>query len=119
MRWLRPLVILTMTAGAATALLVAHVVAGRTPSETVQQLILLGLALAIVLWMTLDARLRHRTPCYDFGFLAAIFFPVSVVWYVFWSRGWKGLLTLVGLIGLWVVPWLSAMGVWIFRYGLP
>ena len=119
MRWLRPLGIPIVTAAASAAFLVALVAAGRPPTETVQQLIALGLALAFVLWMMADARVSRRTPCYDFGFLVAVFFPVSLVWYVLWTRGWKGLLILVGLIGLWFVPWLTAMAAWILRYGFP
>lgn len=117
MRGLRPLVVPILTAAASAGFLVAYVATGRTPSDTVQRLIATGLALALILWITVDARVRHRTPCYDFGFLMAIFFPVSLVWYVLWSRGWKGLLTLVGLIGLWFVPWVTAMAAWIFRHG--
>jgi len=119
MRWARSLVIPLLTAAASAGLLVAYVATGRTPSDRVQGLIPTGLGLALVLWMMMDARARHRTPCYDFGFLVAVFFPVSLVWYVLWTRGWKGLLTLVGLIGLWFVPWLTAMAAWILRYGFP
>jgi hypothetical protein len=118
MKWLGSLGIPIMTAAASAAFLVAHVAVGRSPSDTTQQLVSTGLALAIVLWMIADARMRRRTPCYDFGFLVAVYFPVSLVWYVFWSRGWKGLLILAAFVGLWLVPWFSALGVWVLRYGL-
>lgn len=117
MRWPRPLLIPIATAAASAGFLVAYVAVGRTPTDTVQRLIAIGLALSLVLWISVDARSRHRTPCYDFGFLVAVYFPASLVWYVLWTRGWKGWLTLVGLIGLWLVPWLSATAAWIVRYG--
>ena len=118
MRWLGPLGIPIATAALSAAFQVAHVAAGRPPSESTQQLVVIGLALAIVLWIMADARRRRQTPCYDFGFLVAVYFPVSLIWYVFWSRGWRGFLTLVGLVGLWFVPWFTAMAAWVLRYGL-
>lgn len=113
-----PLGILALTAAASAAVLIAHVAAGRSPSVAIERLISLGLALATVFWVMVDARARHRTPCYDFGFLVAVFFPASLVWYAVWSRGWKGLLTLFSLAALWFVPWLSATAFWMLRYGL-
>ncbi|ODU01120.1 MAG: hypothetical protein ABS79_02220 [Planctomycetes bacterium SCN 63-9] len=68
-----------------------------------------GLILALVLWMDLDARRRRIVPCHDFGFLTMVVFPASLVWYVFWSRGWRGVFLLAGLLGLWAVPFLSAV----------
>jgi hypothetical protein len=45
----------------------------------------------VVAGIEADARRRHRTPCFDFGWLVAMFWPVSLVWYCFRSRGWRGM----------------------------
>ena len=68
----------------------------------------------IVLWMDLDAR-RHRwLPCFEFSFLAAVTYPVSLLWYCLWSRSWRGLLILFGLVGLvYILPWMTAVVLWI------
>ena len=58
------------------------------------------------------------TPCFDFGFLVAVFFPISLVWYAFWSRGVRGVLLLGAMLGLMLIPWLSAIVVLLLRYGL-
>src|SRR5262245_43611103 len=114
-----PLSLLVVTVAASSALLSAYVAVGRVPTDAPQSLISTGVALALVFWIMADARMRRRTPCYDFGFLVAVFFPASLFWYVLWSRGRRGLLTLVALVGLWFVPWLSAMVAWVLRYGPP
>jgi hypothetical protein len=101
---------------AVTALLIIHATVGPPPSETVQFLTSFGLVLAFILWVTADARSRRRTPCYDFGFLVVVFFPASLVWYVLWSRGWRGLLTLAALVGLMLLPYVSATVAWIVTH---
>jgi hypothetical protein len=115
MRALGPFGMLAATVAAASAFLVAYVAAGRYPSATALRLASLGVDLGLILWIAADARLRRRTPCYDFGFLVAVFFPFSLVWYVVWSRGLKGLLTLAGLFGLAFLPWVFAGLAWAFR----
>ena len=96
----------------------AYVALGTSDPEIAARLTSIGLSLAFVIWMMADARIRRRTPCYEFGFLVAVYFPLSLVWYVFWSRGWRALFVLTGLFALMMLPQLSAVMAWIFRYGL-
>jgi hypothetical protein len=116
---LGPLGILVATVAACSAFLVAYVAIGTAPSQTAEQLTSFGLSLAFILWVVADARKGRRTPCYDFGFLVAALFPVSLVWYVVWSRGRRGWLVLGGLFGLMLLPWASAFVAWVVRNGLP
>jgi hypothetical protein len=95
----------------------AYVVAGVSPSDLAITLSTCGLGLAFVLWVLADARQRQRVPCYDFGLLIIAYFPVSLLWYVFSSRGWRGMLTLAALLGLMLVPSLAATLVWLLKYG--
>jgi hypothetical protein len=117
MRPLAPMAVLVAAVAASSVFFIAHVAAGPPPSETVQALTSLALVLSFVLWVMADARSRRRIPCYDFGFLVAVFFPASLVWYVLWSRGWRGLLTLAALIGLMLLPSVCGTVAWIIRHG--
>jgi hypothetical protein len=69
----------------------------------------IGWAWMLVCWMDSDARRLRRLPCFDFGLLVGIYLPLSVVWYCLWSRGWRGLLLLLLLFGLWLTPFIIAM----------
>jgi hypothetical protein len=91
-----------------TALLCAYVIAGVAPSLLAQALLSFAWALFLILWADADARRRRKVPCYDFGFIAGLTYPVSLGWYCLWSRGWRGLLLLLALIALACVPWLIA-----------
>jgi hypothetical protein len=92
---------------------------GTTPSDNVSQLSSSAVVLACVLWIMADAHLRRQTPCYDFGFLVAVYFPISLVWYVFWSRGMRGIVLLSGLIALMLIPWMAGIAGWLLRSAVP
>jgi hypothetical protein len=96
----------------------ASVSLGTSDPEIAARLTSFGLTLAFVIWIMADARVRRRTPCYEFGFLVAVYFPLSLAWYVVWSRGWRALFMLTGLVALMFLPWLLAVMAWILRYGL-
>ena len=93
--------------------------AGAAPPDAVARLTPIAFALACVFWIMADAQKRRQTPCYDFGFLVAIFFPISLVWYVFWSRGARGILVLAAFVGLMLLPPMAALAAWLLRFGLP
>lgn len=116
-RSIKPMAILVAAVAASSALLIAEVALGPPPSELVVDLTSMALGLATMLWVVADARTRRQTPCYDFGFLVAVFYPASLVWYVLWTRGWRGLITLAALIGLMILPWFSASITWIITHG--
>jgi hypothetical protein len=65
-----------------------------------------------------DARLRKRTPCFDFGFLIWVTAIISVPWYFWSSRGFfKGMLILLMLAILLALPQIVFQIVWTARYG--
>jgi hypothetical protein len=117
MKWLGPMGVLLVAIGMFSAFQVAFVIVETTRAEAVSELTSFGLALTFVLWILLDAQRRRQIPCYDFGFLVAVFFPLSLGWYVFWSRGWRGIFLLVALLGLILVPQVSASVAWTLRHG--
>jgi len=91
-----------------------YVVAGVVPSDRMLALIALSFGFFVVLWVIRDARERGCTPCFDFGFLVFAGFPVSVVWYLVWTRGWRGFITVGIFLGLYLIPWLCALVLWMF-----
>lgn len=88
-------------------------VGSRTgPPPRFEEIASFGWALMLVLWMDADARRRRILPCYDFGFLAGVFFPVSLVWYCIWSRGWRGAFLFIGLLTLFIAPYTITGLIW-------
>jgi len=73
--------------------------------------------LALVHTLVEDARQR-AVPCFDFGFFLILFFPLSVLWYCWWSRRWRGLLLVLVICGLWVFPWLTVLCAWLLLTAL-
>ena len=118
MKRLGPFGILFATVIILAALQVDYAAFGKPPSETVLRLSSFSMAFALILWVMADAQMRRQTPCYDFGLLVTVYFPISLVWYVFWSRGWRGFLMLGALLGLMLLPWLAAVVTWALRTGL-
>lgn len=110
-----PLAPLVLLALATTAALCTLAWTSSAPSAAADMLLSYGWALMLLLWMDADARHRRRLPCYDFGMLAGFFFPLSLLWYCFWSRGWRGLFVLLLVLALWLLPYLVAVAFWALR----
>lgn len=70
------------------------------------------LPLAIMTWVVWDAQSRRCTPCYDFGFLVYLGWVVAIPGYLVWTRGWRGLLVLIGFVVLLQLPWIVPVLVW-------
>jgi hypothetical protein len=98
---LAPLVALSAVTAVALCLAAGTGVATSAGSDLVLGY---GWALMLLLWMDADARRLRRVPCFDFGFLAALFFPLSVAWYCWWSRRWRGVFVVLLLLALWLAP---------------
>jgi hypothetical protein len=117
MSWLGRFGVLLLPVVAVSILQMVYIAVGATPSGLASLLFQFSLVWAFILWVDADARHRHIVPCHDFGFLVAVFFPVSLVWYVFWSRGRRGILALGGLIGVLLIPWLTAVAAYLLIHG--
>jgi hypothetical protein len=118
-RWFlaNPMAHLLTFAVVLTGGLCVYLFAGLSASASFQTLAGVGWAVMLVLWVVADARRRRAVPCYDFGLLVGVTFPVSVAWYCVWSRGWRGFLWAGGLILLWLAPYVVAGIVWGMLYG--
>ena len=100
-----------------TATTSMYVILGERPPEAVEAILRVAPAFFLVYWVVVDARRLRRVPCYEFGFLVGVFLPVSLPWYLIWSRGLRGLLLLGFFLLLINLPDLVAMIVWQLKYG--
>jgi hypothetical protein len=112
----RPLGPLLLFSIALTALLTTYVAAGLAPSPSFEVVASLSWSLLLALWIVADARRHTGIPCFDFGFYCYVFLPFVFPWYCFWSRGWRGALTLMTIACLWAVPFIIASIVWRVLY---
>ena len=113
LRSLREFSPLLLFAGVASAGRSLYVATGTTPARSFELLISLGFTWAVIAWIMGDIRRRRLAPCHEFGFLVAVTLPVSLIWYLFWTRGWKGAGVLVTMMGVAFLPSLVATGIWI------
>jgi hypothetical protein len=77
---------------------------GQEISDNLSLIFSFGWGLLCVVWVMMDARRAHRTPCFDFPLLLTLFYPASIAWYCLWSRGWRGWGMLGLLTLLWIIP---------------
>jgi hypothetical protein len=102
---------------AMAALMGAYFAAGLAPSIEFERVASFSWAILLVLWVVADARRRTATPCFDFGLFCYGTLPFVVPWYCFWSRGWRGVITLAAVIGICLMPYIVANAVWLAVYG--
>jgi hypothetical protein len=108
-----PLIVLT----ALLALInVAAIARGSLPAES--RVADTSLALFLLFWVMTDARKRRRAPCHEFGFLVMMYMPASLVWYLLWSRGWRGILPLSFIYALLITPWIASLIAYVAVYGV-
>lgn len=84
-----------------------HAVAGVPPTEL--ELVVLSYVptVFVLLWMAADAQHRRCTPCYDFGLLMSLLFPLTLLAYLLWTRGWWGIAVFMGIMALVYFPWIA------------
>jgi hypothetical protein len=102
---------------ALAALLTIYLAAGLSPSPAFEFVASFWWSILLAIWIVADACRRTGVPCFDLGFSCYLFLPVAVPWYCFWSRGWRGILTLLAIVGIWLAPYVLAGLVWEAIYG--
>ncbi len=102
-----PLILLTAFSGLTYGLQLAG-----GASAVLQLLTANAVTWGLMMWVDVDSRRRRRVPCHDFAFLVWLFLPISLVWYLLWTRGWRGLITLVVLGAFLVFPAVFAVFMW-------
>jgi hypothetical protein len=104
---------LVLLAAVESVILSLYVVLGASPSPLQMTLLPSTMAFFMMLWVLEDAHRQQGFPCYDFGFFVALGFPLSVVWYLLWTRGFRGWLVIGMFVALYFMPWLFAIAVWV------
>jgi hypothetical protein len=99
-----PIAALIVMALIGTALRCAYAFAHLPISSPANYLLGYCWELPVIIWMNHDALRRRCRPCFDFGLFLLYAFPLSLLWYCFWSRGWRGMLLLLGLASLLFFP---------------
>jgi hypothetical protein len=89
-------------------------VAGLSPSEGFAFLNYVGFGLAIAWWIHSDSRRLGIRESLDEGWLVYLVWPLFLPYHLFKTRGARGGLTLLGLIGLYVLTY--ALGLLVY-YG--
>ena len=109
---LLPLLVLISLYTLALTLLEFH---GRAPSDRLTLLWKITFALFIVRWVSVDRRCRELSLPFEFD--AFLFFGWILLfpWYLFKTRGARGLLSAIGLSLLALAPSVVAEILWIFR----
>jgi hypothetical protein len=100
--------------GIVSAIHVASMTQNGTPASGWLLEVTPGLFLLV--WMMQDARRRRCAPCHEFGFLAGVYMPASLLWYLFWSRGWKGFWPLAAFAGLLIMPTIAVAVTYLILY---
>jgi hypothetical protein len=103
-----PTAALVVLALIATLIRCAYVVERAPLSRNANSLAAVCWVWPVLIWIDHDAVRRRRRPCFDFGLFLVATFPVSIAWYCFWSRGWRGTKLLLGLGGLLFLPAFAA-----------
>lgn len=95
----------------------AYVYSGIPFSPLAEVLSVYTIPLAIMIWVVWDAQSRRCTPCYDFGLMVYVALYLALPGYLIWTRGWRGLLLLLGFILLFMAPFVCAQIAWTIRWG--
>ncbi|HUE71860.1 MAG TPA: hypothetical protein VMP01_13325 [Pirellulaceae bacterium] len=90
---------------------------GLTPPGLEWRLLSYVPVIFALLWITEDARRRRCTPCFDFGLLMWYLFPLTLLGYLVWTRGWWGLVVFVGVLAVIYVPWMLGTALAIMAAG--
>ena len=83
---------------------VAAAMRDQAPLTLAWVLMQYAVPVALLAWIAADAKQRRRTPCFDFGLFLLALWPLSLFWYCFATRGWRGLALAVGLYLVCGVP---------------
>jgi hypothetical protein len=94
-----------------------YAAAGTEPSPVVALFLSFAPLFAIVLWLQGDAARTGVGAVHDLGWFLLMAWPIVIPWYAFRTRGPAGWRLIVGLLGLIVAPYVTALVVGYFMWG--
>lgn len=107
-----PLFLLTAISAVGLFLLAAR---GRHPSDSTQLLSLFVFRLMLGYWVMVDARAQRYRPSFDFGAFLFFAWPLVLPYYLYRTRGPRGLLFSAAILALAVAPEAVAEAILITR----
>ena len=81
-------------------------VVGIQPSGRAEFTFHIATGTFLAMWVRSDARARKCTPCFDFDTFVFFTCVVSVPGYLFATRGWRGLMIVLSIVGVFIVSML-------------
>jgi hypothetical protein len=80
---------------------------GRAPSEHLFDLHIFLLTLLLVTWFVADSAARQRfVPSFDYGWFIWAMLPFFAPYYLVSTRRWRGVVLCIGMLLLFLLPWL-------------
>lgn len=81
---------------------------GIAPGDDLLRIYAIVMAILIVSWLVTDPALpASRRPSFDYGLLLWVSFPFLAAYHMYATRGWRGILLVLGLILLFLAPYLA------------
>ena len=65
-----------------------------------------GFLIVMTFWLQKDSRRSEAWRVWDFGFFMCLIWPLFVPYYLFKTRGAKGILPVIGLVGSYVIAFI-------------
>jgi hypothetical protein len=96
-----------------------YTAAGVEPAPAIWMFVTSAPAICVFLWLQKDAARTHVGSVLDLGYFLFLAWPVVLPWYLVKTRGWKGLITLGGMLALVCAPYLAALFVYWLIYISP
>ena len=107
------LILLALTMGTVEVILNSQ---GEVISNSTQSLWGVIFLVLTIVWAVADSETNEFDRPFDFGFLMYIFWPIALPYYLISTRGIEGIILLVGLIGIWLGPWLAGLVAYVYVY---
>jgi hypothetical protein len=82
-----------------------YALGSRAPSGGFALLYYMGFGYAVAYWIHADNRRLGRVDWLDQGWLLFALWPVALPYHLFKTRGWRGAVTLAGLIALFLATY--------------
>lgn len=93
---------------------VLAVLKGSEVSSSTYSLWSIVFILLTVCWVDQDSRFGDFDRPFELGFLILVFWPVTLPWYLLSTRGSEGVLTILGLVTLYVGPWVAGLVTYVY-----
>lgn len=89
---------------------------GEVVSDETQSLWGFIFLVITIIWVIADSETNDFKKPFDFGFLIYLFWPVALPYYLITTRGFEGFVFFLGLMSIWLGPWLAGLVAYTYVY---